>query len=353
MKRWGYLVNATVSEVQVAEFRKCEKVDEGHRKSAKRVECFRQKSNIAVLRGKGFNFSFDKKGWNWRKLKTEIKLYAPKLDKLVRVIQGLDAYDMKTHGRLFKHVIYTDVTSQGYGSKAVASVFKAMGYARAWKFQGYRNNTKLEAPRLKDGPLPMDMMTVKRRKSFAVLSKTAINVVEGEGGEDVKQEVSQGRTVATLKLFNDPENVHGRLVRFIILDSTFKEGIDLMDVKYVHVLEPPLNQSSYKQAVARAARRCGSRGLPYKHNRGWEVKIFMYRSVFPVRGKGEEIKYKSIYSLEMSSVKGASTMRLMDQFESLAMHSATDYLLNKPILNFESYPGFRDAVKIGSKYIGK
>lgn len=369
MKKWGYMINAAVSDVQVKEFRKCEVIDKAKRKSLKRVECFRQKSNIAKLRGKGFNFSFDSAKWDWRKLRKGLKEYAPKLRSLMHLIHKLDKQDLETRGRLFKHVIYTDVTSQGYGSKAVASVFKAYGYARAWNFTGYRNKTKLEPAKLQTSPLPFTKDTKEKRKSFAVLSKTAINVVESEGdevkqeGSDVvKQEVSQGRTVATLDLFNDPTNVHGKKVRFIILDSTFKEGIDLMDVKYVHILEPPLNQSSYKQVAARAARRCGSKGLPYRHNRGWQVVIYMYRSVYPsspsssekVGGgdEGDKDGFKSIYSLEMESVKGASTMRLMDQFENLAMHSSTDYLLNKPILNFEPYQGFQDAIKIGSTYIG-
>ena len=359
MKRWGYMVKATVSDVQVEEFKKCEIMDNGQR-----VECLRQRDNIAKLRGKGFQFLFDAAKWNWQMLKQDIVVYAPKLDKMIRLIRKLDDQDLQTHGRLLKHVIYTDVTSQGYGSKAIASVFQAFGYVRALKFSGARSATVLEPPVLAIGPPPLAEDTRTRRKSFAVLSKTAIRVVEGD--REVKQEASQGRTVATLNLFNDPKNAHGKLVRFIILDSAFKEGIDLMDVRYVHILEPPLSQSSYKQIVARAARRCGSKGLPFRHNQGWQVKIFMYQSIYPVdpvnpvdpvKGTKEDakkgIKFKSTYKLEMQSVEGASTMHLMDQFESLAMHSATDYLLNKPILNYEPYQGFPDAIKIGSNYIGR
>lgn len=351
MKRWGYLMDAEVSELQVQEIQKCEKIAD----AAKRVECIRQRSNIASLRGKGYNFSFDSKQWNPEKLRKEMKIYAPKIHKMIQLIRALDKQDIKTKGKLFKHVIYTDVTSMGYGSKAVASALKAYGYERAWKFKGYRNSTVLEPPRLST---EKGSRQAKYRKSFAVLSKTAIAAVEG--GSDNKQMASQGRTVATLNLFNERNNNHGKRVRFMVLDSTFKEGIDLMDVKYVHILEPPLNQSSYKQAIARAARRCGSRGLPYRKNRGWQVRIFMYRSVYPSdpsdpsgpKGSGEREKRKSVYELEMESVEGAETMRLMDQFEQLAIKSSVDYNLNKAILNFEPYKGFPDAVKIGKKIIG-
>ena len=46
-------------------------------------------------------------------------------------------------------------------------------------------------------------------------------------------------------------------VRFFIFDSGFKEGIDLLDVKYVHLFDTPLNDADRKQAVGRANRTCG------------------------------------------------------------------------------------------------
>ena len=51
-------------------------------------------------------------------------------------------------------------------------------------------------------------------------------------------------------------NVHGERLRFFIFDSGFKEGIDLFDVKYVHLFDTPLNDADRKQAVGRATRTC-------------------------------------------------------------------------------------------------
>ena len=56
-----------------------------------------------------------------------------------------------------------------------------------------------------------------------------------------------------LKLFNTrPDNIYGKNIRFIIFDSGFKEGIDLFDVKYVHIFEPSMTIADLKQTIGRA-----------------------------------------------------------------------------------------------------
>ena len=87
------------------------------------------------------------------------------------------------------------------------------------------------------------------------------------------------RTLATLKTFNSGKNANGKYVRFILIDDSFKEGIDLHDVRYFHMMEPPLSTASLKQSIARVTRRCGSINLPYTR-RGWMVDLILYRSVF-------------------------------------------------------------------------
>lgn len=77
-----------------------------------------------------------------------------------------------------------------------------------------------------------------------------------------------------LGAFNErPANVHGRRMRVIIFDSGFKEGIDLFDVKYVHIFEPSMTLADLKQTVGRATRTCGQKGLDFVPNMGWPLFV--------------------------------------------------------------------------------
>lgn len=70
-----------------------------------------------------------------------------------------------------------------------------------------------------------------------------------------------------------PENVYGQSMRFIVFDSGFKEGIDLFDVKYVHIYEPSMTLADLKQTVGRATRTCGQKGLRFQPGIGWPLYV--------------------------------------------------------------------------------
>jgi len=300
--------------------------------------------------GPSFSFTFDGTRWTPQLLAKAMGTYGPKLKALLEKIEELDRKDMETHGKVFKHSIYTDTAKGGYGSKIVGAAFIASGYARACHFvnrettdaEGHRKRvTVLEPPtpqmRKCKGQVPFTPGTFDDRKTFALLSSTA---VDGHPKDDRRRD-------ATVALFNDKGNVNGEKVRFILLDSGFKEGISLSDVRYAHLLEPPLSQSSLKQAVARSARRCKSTQLKLYDipPKGWLVDVFVYREVF---GKGTSTrKKKTVHDLVMELLgERAADMRMMDEFENLLMMSAVDHNLNKAILDYKP-EGVVDAIAKG------
>ena len=66
------------------------------------------------------------------------------------------------------------------------------------------------------------------KNTYGLLSSTSIY--------DKPTNLKTAKNIVTL--YNKrPDNVYGEDMRFIILDSGFKEGIDLFDVKYVHILK--------------------------------------------------------------------------------------------------------------------
>jgi hypothetical protein len=62
-------------------------------------------------------------------------------------------------------------------------------------------------------------------ENFFLLSSTSV----------YEQSISVALKKEILAKFNQrSENIHGELARFIVMDSGFKEGIDLFDIKYIH-----------------------------------------------------------------------------------------------------------------------
>jgi superfamily II DNA or RNA helicase len=66
------------------------------------------------------------------------------------------------------------------------------------------------------------------------------------------------------KYFNIPENIKGKIIRIILISPAGSEGISLMNVKQVHVLEPYWNEVRINQLIGRAIRQCSHSDLPIK-----------------------------------------------------------------------------------------
>lgn len=215
------------------------------------IQCARQILNYSSIE---LTDRFDKPGFNGDILLDKLPVVSPKLVSLLENIYNIDKEDYKKHGKLFKHFIFSDL-KRGYGAKIIASAFVAAGYTLVMKKQ--------------KGKLVIDPELLKKDDDtkFAVLSSTAL----------WDTSITPNFTREVLKAFNKrPSNIYGDNIRFIILDSGFKEGVDLFDVKYAHIFEDQLTQADLTQAIGRVTRFCGQKGLPFKN--GWEVQAYIYRS---------------------------------------------------------------------------
>lgn len=77
----------------------------------------------------------------------------------------------------------------------------------------------------------------------------------------------------TRSLFNSSENKYGKLLNVIIISPAMTEGVNLANVRQVHVMEPHWNHVRIKQVIGRAIRQCSHRDLPLKER---HVKIYQY-----------------------------------------------------------------------------
>lgn len=80
-----------------------------------------------------------------------------------------------------------------------------------------------------------------------------------------------------LKIFTSPENKYGKFIKIILATSAGAEGLDLKNIRQIHIMEPYWNQVRIEQVIGRGVRRNSHIDLlPQERS----IEIFRYFSVF-------------------------------------------------------------------------
>jgi hypothetical protein len=231
--------------------------------------CVRNASNVTVLRPQ---YIFDKIVDNRYLfdpvlLNEKIKTVSPKLNKLLEKIADLDEHDLETDGRLYKHFIFSELKS-GYGTKIIVSALIASGWTLGYS---PANMETIESARHgKFAPIELlDKRELHKTKSRNFYFLSSVDVFGKPLSVKMKKQI--------LANFNErPDNVYGENARIIVMDSGFKEGIDLFDIKYIHIFEPTLSIGDQRQVIGRGTRFCGQKGLEFHPTRGWPLYVHIY-----------------------------------------------------------------------------
>ena len=246
---------------------------------------------------------FDNSEFDVNKMREDMRTFSPKLIELLNNIKALDERDIKESGKLYKHVIFSDVKQAGV--KIIASGLIA---TNQWTL-GYDRNVNV---------YPDNILLKNKGSNFLVLCSTPVYGID----------ISNRKRVNMLLKYNErPDNINGNMVRIILLDSGYKEGIDLYDVKYMHIFEPQITASDTKQVIGRATRMCGQKGLEFHPNRGWELKVYIYDVM---------MQDQSLYDLYMKhSGIDLKLYKFIDEIEKYTINGAVDYELTKNIHDFK------------------
>jgi hypothetical protein len=186
-----------------------------------------------------------------------LSVRSPKLLELVRTIWKIDYRDHEKENRTYKHFIFSNSDNE-HGAKLIASALQQM----------------------------LDLKPIMEKTTGRV---PVIKV--GDGGDNhyglltpgriLKHEYEKDFKKKLLDKYNEDDNVYGKNMRFIILDGAYKEGINLRNVKYVHLFEPLPTFAQRKQAIARAIRYCSHQDMDFEVDNGWIVQIYMYKLYTP------------------------------------------------------------------------
>lgn len=274
-----------------------------------------------------FNFSnplkyhkFDKPSFDILKFKQDIKIASPKLYNLLYNIKKLDEEDLKNHGTTFKHIIYSDVKFSLTGIKMITAGMIVDGYKNI-----YNNKLKINK----------ELYTTNNKNNFALLSSLA--VYDKPFPVKLRKEI--------LNDFNQrPNNIYGENIRFLLIDQGYKEGIDVYDVKYVHIFDNTLSISDEKQVIGRGTRFCGQKGLQFHPTLGWELHVYRYNLLVDEEKYGEKDSFKLMIKecgIDISKIIIAT------ELEKISKFGAVDYELTKPIHTFGKE---NKKYEVGSKF---
>ena len=271
----------------------------------KHAECVRQVGTFSHVIPE---FKMDKTTFKPEKLKKELPVVSPKLLALIDKIKELDKADYEKDKLYYKHCIYIDF--KGTYAKVVAAALLAYGFTMA-----YNKSMQIDENKL----------LKTESNNFAFLSSSTLY--------DKTMKVPFRKQI--VDIFNRrPDNIHGKYIRYIVLDSGFREGLDLFDTKYCHIIQDLPSIADEKQAVGRNTRLCGQAGLKFHPTRGWPLQVYKYDIELPndlqQKYDGERmfdlfLKYNNIDIREL---------RLAIDFDKIIPEIAVDSYLTKNIHEF-------------------
>ncbi len=110
---------------------------------------------------------------------------------------------------------------------------------------------------------------------FALYGSTTNNGIQKyaiySGTEDEREKKEM------LRIFTSDENKHGKFIKIILATSAGAEGLDLKNIRQIHIMEPYWNLTRIEQVIGRGVRRNSHIALPPNER---NVEIFQYFSVF-------------------------------------------------------------------------
>jgi hypothetical protein len=263
-------------------------------KIPKEAVCIRNASSWAHVKAE---HKFDSPKFDKNYVLSQIPIMSPKIDALLEKIRMLDDEDVKSYGKYFKHIIYSDVGGVN-GAKMVSSALIANGFTLV-----YNNGLQLKNDNL------------EKNKTFGLLTTSTIYK---------KPLPVRLKKNMMLRMNERPVNVNGENMRIIVLDPGFKEGIDVFDVKYMHLLEPLVTKAEQTQVIGRGTRFCGQAGLSFIPNKGWPLHVYRYNMMYDDNTNVHELYLKY-------SNQNISALNFIADLEDLVVTSAVDLPLTEKI----------------------
>ena len=143
--------------------------------------------------------------------------------------------------------------------------------------------------------------------------------------------------IQEIKIATGEDNLNGERIKVIIISEAGSEGIDLKNIRQIHIMDPWYNMNRIEQIIGRGVRNCSHKFLPFNKR---NVQIFLYGTI--LRDETIESADMYVYRLaERKSIKIGNVTRLLKE-------NAMDCLLNKNVLTEEKMKSEKELI-LGNK----
>ena len=245
-----------------------------------------------------------------------LSVFSPKFKKIFENIQK-----HKNQPGLF----YSEFVS-GEGIAIFAKVLEINGY-KCWntnvkfdedadsfdlapkKKKTSTKSTKEEEPAISTSGSPSKVGGVGPSKIYAIIS----------GDVDIIQRSK------IVQIFNGSDNIKGQKISVLLISKTGAEGLDLHNVRHIHVCEPYWNMARVDQIIARGVRYMSHEELPQKDR---TVQPYIYLSDYP---RDYNIKKKIEETTDIDLFTEAKKNKyLIQQFHAALAEASIDCSLHEP-----------------------
>lgn len=262
-----------------------------------------------------------KKGLN--RIMNFVESYTPSM-------KGLFAYKTNKYGRIFspdeigkyssklKFISDTIMKSEGIiliysqwidsGLIPMALVLEELGFTRA------TGNPLFETP----PTTPLDSITMRPKGSEEISSFTQAKYALITGDARLSPNNTE-----EIKLLTNANNTDGKQVKVVLISKAASEGIDLKNVRQVHIIEPWYTMSRIEQIIGRAVRSFSHQKLSFEKR---NVEIFLHGTML----SDKESEATDLYIYRLAEYKA----KQIGEVSRILKESAVDCLLNTEQNNF-------------------
>ena len=120
-----------------------------------------------------------------------------------------------------------------------------------------------------------------------------------------------------IRTVNSSENISGDKIKVVLITKAASEGVDLKNIRQIHIMDPWWNLNRVEQIIGRGIRLCSHKALPFEKR---NAQIFLYTSY---TGEMETVDHYMYRFAEQKAKKIGVITRLLKE-------NAMDCVMNHP-----------------------
>jgi hypothetical protein len=195
-----------------------------------------------------------------------LKYFSSKFYKCIKKLNRMVESD-KGAGTSF---VYSNLVKAG-GMELFAEALKMNGYLEYLEDNSYNisENTR-------DAVTGLTLEEFKKKKLNLKDFHPATFIIITGGTDDTGEDIPEVKQKIIRNVFNNIENINGKLIKLVLGSKVMNEGITLENTRSVHILDVHYNLGKVDQVIGRAIRMCKHINVIDEKNKFPKVGVYRY-----------------------------------------------------------------------------